>query len=114
FACSLELSVSLRGVVSGIDLSSSEKISASIWCSTASGNLYPSAEKTLIPLSCQGLCDAEITTPAANPLLRARYATPGVVITPALSASTPPDSRPDASNSAIQVLESRVSCPITT
>src|SRR5690348_17693802 len=61
---------------------SSWKISASIWCSTSSGSLKPSAEKTLIPLSIQGLWEAEITMPAPKESVRARKATPGVVITP--------------------------------
>ena len=47
-----------------------------------------------MPLSVQGLCDAEITTPASNLRDRARKATPGVVITPALSTATPTEARP--------------------
>ena len=67
-----------------------------------------------MPLSVHGLCDAEITTPAAIPRERARYATPGVVITPALSTCSPRDVSPIVTRSAIQPLDSRVSCPITT
>ena len=94
-------------------LSSRAKISFSIASSRASVSLNPSPEKTLIPLSVHGLCDAEITTPAANPRDRARYATPGVVITPALCISTPTAASPAATRSAIHPLDSRVSCPIT-
>src|ERR1019366_6252826 len=80
----------------------------------ASGSLQPSPEKILIPLSVHGLCEAEITTPASNPCERARNATPGVVITPALRVSTPTDVSPCRKRSAIHRLETRVSCPITT
>src|ERR1700730_8341661 len=66
-----------------------------------------------MPLSVQGLCDAEMTTPAAKARERARYATPGVVITPALWTSTPTPARPLETRSAIQPLDSRVSWPIT-
>src|SRR6266550_2196513 len=67
-----------------------------------------------MPLSVHGLCDAEITTPAAYFRERARYATPGVVIVPALCTSTPRETRPMVTRSAIHELDSRVSCPITT
>src|SRR5213594_552341 len=43
---------------------SSPKISCSIASSCESGSLKPLPEKTLIPLSVHGLCEAEITTPA--------------------------------------------------
>ena len=36
-----------------------------------------------MPLSWYGLWEAEIITPAANGPVRVRYATPGVVTTPA-------------------------------
>ncbi len=91
---------------------SSAKISFSIASSRASVSLNPSPEKTLMPLSVHGLCDAEITTPAANPRDRARYATPGVVITPALCTTTPTAAIPADTRSAIQALDSRVSWPI--
>ena len=55
-----------------------------------------------------------MTTPASKPCERARNATPGVVITPALRAATPTDASPCRNLSAIQWLETRVSCPITT
>src|SRR5581483_8955615 len=84
-------------------------ISSSIASSRASGSLNPSPENTLIPLSVHGLCDAEITTPAWNFCERARYAIPGVVITPALRTSTLADISPSATRSAIQPLDSRVS-----
>ena len=89
-------------------------ISFSIANSRASGTLNPSPEKTLTPLSVHGLCDAEMTTPASNFRERARYATPGVVITPALCTSTPQEFNPHATRSAIQRLDSRVSWPMMT
>src|SRR6476659_4646887 len=67
-----------------------------------------------MPLSVHGLCDAEITTPAAYFRDRAKYATPGVVIVPALCTSTPHEIRPSVTRSAIHELDSRVSWPITT
>ena len=77
----------------------------------ASGSLKPSAPKSLMPLSRQGLCEAEITTPAANPCVRVRNATAGVVTMPALSTLTPAWRRPAASVAAIHGLDSRVSRP---
>ena len=62
--------------------------------STASGSLKPSAPKSLMPLSCQGLCEAEMTTPAWKPCVRARNATAGVVTMPALSTCAPASRRP--------------------
>ena len=38
------------------------KISASISCSISSASFMPSGPKSLMPLSCQGLCEAEMTT----------------------------------------------------
>src|ERR1700693_5362121 len=67
-----------------------------------------------MPLSVQGLCDAEITTPAAYFRERARYATPGVVMVPALCTSTPHETKPIVTRSAIHELDSRVSWPMTT
>jgi hypothetical protein len=55
-----------------VGLSSKEKISRSIASSWESGSLKPSPEKTLMPLSVQGLWDAEMTTPASNLRERAR------------------------------------------
>jgi hypothetical protein len=40
--------------------------------------LAPAAEKNLIPLSSNGLCDALITIPADSRNARVRYAMPGV------------------------------------
>src|ERR1700722_4045513 len=55
-----------------------------------------------------------MTTPAAYPRERARYATPGVVRMPALCTSQPQDIKPSIPRSTIQALDSRVSWPITT
>ena len=43
------------------------KISSSMASSVASGSLKPSGPKSLMPLSCQGLWEAEMTTPALKP-----------------------------------------------
>src|SRR5512143_551626 len=67
-----------------------------------------------MPLSVHGLWEAEITTPASYFRERARYATPGVVITPALCTATPTELSPSATRSAIHPLDWRVSWPITT
>src|ERR1039457_2342021 len=55
-----------------------------------------------------------MTMPASKPCERARNATPGVVIMPALRVATPTEAKPWRNLSAIQRLETRVSCPITT
>src|SRR6185437_15870102 len=67
-----------------------------------------------MPLSCQGLCEAEITMPAENSWVWVRKAMPGVVMTPTHSTCTPDSARPPASTAAIQKLDSRVSWPMTT
>src|ERR1700721_1694975 len=53
------------------------RISSSMASSSASASLKPSAPKSLMPLSVQGLWDAEITTPALKPCVRARNRTAG-------------------------------------
>src|SRR3954468_1208841 len=93
---------------------SSLKMIASISISAASESLKPSWPKILIPLSRHGLCEAEMTIPAAKARVRARYATPGVVITPALSAVAAAEASPAATDSAICGPDSRVSIPMTT
>ena len=50
-----------------------------------------------------------MTMPAANECARARKATAGVVMTPALSTVAPPAVRPAVSVAAIQSEDSRVS-----
>jgi len=52
--------------------------------------------------------------PAENSFSRVRYATPGVVITPALTTVVRDASSPVASTWLIHALDSRVSCPMTT
>ena len=49
------------------ELGQLRKISSSMASSVASGSLKPSGPKSLMPLSCQGLWEAEMTTPAAKP-----------------------------------------------
>src|SRR5271166_4520419 len=45
---------------------SSESSKPSIWCSTASESLNPSGPNSLMPLSANGLCEAEIMTHGAR------------------------------------------------
>ena len=66
-----------------------------------------------MPLSCQGLWLAEMTTPAEKPCLRARKAMAGVVRMPADSTSAPAARRPAVRVAAIQGPDSRVSMPRT-
>ena len=61
-----------RSVIGSGLLCSRAKISFSMASSRASVSLKPSPEKTLMPLSVHGLCEAEITTPAARDRERAR------------------------------------------
>src|SRR5699024_12278504 len=63
--------------------------SRSISSSCSSSNLKPSGPKNLIPLSCMGLCEAEIIIPACELVARVKYATPGVAITPRRITSAP-------------------------
>ncbi len=70
---------------------------ASISRSTASGSFVPSAEKNLMPLSSNGLCEAETMMPADRRSARVRNATPGVGIGPTSIVSTPAADSPDSS-----------------
>src|SRR5262249_55500244 len=74
-------------------------------------NFSPWPENTLIPLSSNGLCEAEITTPASKPAVRVRYATAGVGTTPVLTTTAPSPEAPCASSASIQTPDSRVSRP---
>src|SRR5688500_7514393 len=87
--------------------------SVSTDASSCSVSFVPAPPKTLMPLSSYGLCDAEITIPASNPSVRARYATAGVGTTPALTTVAPSLVSPRASSSSIHDPDSRVSRPIT-
>ena len=88
------------------------KTRASISSSTASGSLKPSPAKNLIPLSGTGLCEAEIIAPAQQSIVRARYANPGVGITPALMQSPPTDRMPAVKAASSMSPEIRVSFPM--
>jgi hypothetical protein len=88
--------------------------SASISLSTASGSFIPSPEKNLMPLSSNGLCEAEIMIPAERRSARVRNATAGVGIGPTSSVSTPAAERPDSSADSSMYPEMRVSLPIST
>ena len=88
-----------RGEVRGCELSVDSKarwrkISVSMASSVESGSLKPSGPKSLMPLSCQGLWEAEMTMPAEKEWARARKATAGVVMTPADSTVAPAAVRP--------------------
>ncbi len=78
--------------------------------STDSVNFSPRPENTLMPLSSNGLCDAEITMPASYPE-RVRYAMAGVGTTPALVTTAPSPEAPCASSASIHPPDSRVSRP---
>ena len=82
--------------------------------SSSSLNFSPPPENTLMPLSSNGLCDAEMTTPAVKSLDRVRYATPGVGMTPALTTSAPHARAPCASSRSSHTPDSRVSRPMST
>src|SRR4051812_23350369 len=64
-----------------------------------------------MPLSSNGLCDAEITTPRSYGPVRVKYAIAGVGTTPALVTSPPWLTTPCASDASIQAPDSRVSRP---
>ncbi len=59
------------------------------------GQLEAGLAKNLMPLSWNGLCDAEITTPASARSERVRKAMPGVGSGPTSSTSTPIEQMPD-------------------
>src|SRR5690606_15619127 len=76
-----------------------------------SPNFSPRPENTLMPLSANGLCDADRTTPRSKSSVPARYATAGVGATPMLVTSAPSDEAPVASASSSHSPDSRVSRP---
>ncbi len=71
-------------------------ISASTRFSSSSPSLKPSPPKSLMPLSGNGLCEAEMTAPRLAPCSRTSQAMPGVGSTPARSARPPADAMPGA------------------
>src|SRR5688572_24956475 len=79
--------------------------------SSTSVNFSPRPENTLMPLSSNGLCDAEITMPASKSISRATYATAGVGMTPPLVRCPPAEPIPRASSRSIHSPDSRVSRP---
>ena len=64
-----------------------------------------------MPLSSNGLCDAEMTMPASKPSALVRYATAGVGMTPAVVTRAAAEPAPRASSRSIQAPDSRVSRP---
>ena len=96
------------------NVSSSASNNASICASVSSVNLNPSEPKNLMPLSCAGLCDAEIITPATAPCMRVKYATPGVGMTPSCITSIPTESNPAIKACSNNWPEIRVSRPTNT
>ena len=64
-----------------------------------------------MPLSSNGLCDAEMTTPAVYPMRGVRYAIAGVGMMPAPVNDPPWLAMPNASSRSIQAPDSRVSRP---
>ena len=67
-----------------------------------------------MPLSSNGLCEAEIMTPRSARIERVSIATAGVGIGPSWSTSMPTEVKPAISAVSIMYPESRVSLPITT
>ena len=86
--------------------------SASSWASTSSVSLRPPAAKSLMPLSPNGLCEAEIMA-AGTASMPARKATAGVGTTPRSTTSTPSVARPAARAAASNGPDRRVSRPIS-
>ena len=67
-----------------------------------------------MPLSAYGLCEAEMTQPSSAPSRPTSIATPGVGMTPAVSATPPPETMPSTRASSSAGPDSRVSRPRTT
>src|SRR3989442_7234437 len=86
---------------------------ASIWSSHTSGNFVPSEEKSLMPLSSNGLWEAESTMPPSAASARVSSAIPGVGSTPTTKQSPPAPSTPAVSADSRRGPERRVSRPIT-
>ena len=74
-------------------------------------NFSPAPENTLMPLSSNGLCDAEITTPAVYPMRGVKYAMAGVGMMPAPVSDPSWLLMPKASSRSIHAPDSRVSRP---
>ena len=87
---------------------------ASISASIASDSLWPSGPKILIPLSWNGLCDAEMTTPKSARSDGISIATAGVGIGPARTTSMPMAVKPAVMADSIMYPDRRVSLPMTT
>jgi hypothetical protein len=99
--------------VGGLGISTDSRI-AWISSSTRSGSFLPFAPKNLMPLSSNGLWEAEITLPPAAPSASTMRATAGVGTTPTLTTSTPIEASPAASAASSISPETRVSRPMTT
>ena len=70
---------------------------SSICSSTASESLNPSGPKNLMPLSWNGLCEAEIITPRSARIERVRKPTAGVGTGPTRNTFIPTEVKPDVS-----------------
>ena len=81
----------------------------SISSSVASESLKPSPPKNLMPLSRYGLCEADSTTPRANPWRRISSGAPGVGRIPPSIASPPAAATPAATAASSISPDSRVS-----
>ena len=75
----------------------SESSSFSISTSTLSESLKPSGPNSLMPLSSNGLCEAEIMTPRSARMERASMPIAGVGIGPVSSTSMPTEVKPATS-----------------
>ena len=80
----------------------SASISPSISCSIASLSLKPSGPNSLMPLSSNGLCEAEIITPRSARIERVSIATAGVGTGPSRSTSMPTEVKP--ATSAVSIM----------
>ena len=80
----------------------------------SSASFMPSRPKSLMPLSIQGLCDAEMTIPAENFARARQVGNAGSRHYACVHDSAPAARRPPARAPAIQALDSRVSWPIST
>ena len=86
-----------RPIRAGSASAGSPSSSASISSSAASESLKPSGPKNLMPLSWNGLCDAEIITPRSARIERASIPTAGVGTGPTRNTSMPTEVKPAVS-----------------
>ena len=84
-------------IAEGSASAGSASSSASISSSAASESLKPSGPKNLMPLSWNGLCEAEIITPRSARIERASMPTAGVGTGPTRKTFMPTEVKPAVS-----------------